>query len=63
MVASWLNTFVTTQRIHTPPMLMVTARANEPQLANVKQSGIDALTDKPFEPETLRKILSKLLSH
>ncbi|RUO43136.1 response regulator [Idiomarina aquatica] len=47
---------------HTP-MLMVTARANEPQLANVKQSGIDALTDKPFEPETLRKILSKLLSH
>ena len=47
---------------HTP-LLMVTARANEPQLANVKQSGVDALTDKPFEPDTLRKILSKLLSH
>ncbi|MGM0524761.1 MAG: response regulator [Pseudomonadota bacterium] len=47
---------------HTP-LLMVTARANEPQLANVKQSGIDALTDKPFEPATLKAILSKLLDH
>ncbi|RUO77938.1 response regulator [Idiomarina seosinensis] len=45
---------------HTP-LLMVTARANEPQLANVKQSGVDALTDKPFEPATLKAILSKLL--
>lgn len=50
-----------TAHSHTP-ILMVTARANEPQLANVKQSGVDALTDKPFEPETLRSILSKLLS-
>lgn len=47
---------------HTP-ILMVTARANEPQLANVKQSGIDALTDKPFEPATLKAMLAKLLNH
>ncbi|WP_404399605.1 response regulator [Idiomarina seosinensis] len=46
---------------HTP-ILMVTARANELQLANVKQSGVDALTDKPFEPETLKALISKLLS-
>lgn len=47
---------------HTP-ILMVTAQANEPQLANVKQSGIDALTDKPFEPATLKAMLAKLLNH
>ncbi|MGM0480954.1 MAG: response regulator [Pseudomonadota bacterium] len=46
---------------HTP-ILMVTARANELQLANVKQSGVDALTDKPFEPDTLKAIISKLLT-
>lgn len=46
---------------HTP-ILMVTARANEPQLANIKQSGIDALTDKPFEPATLRALIARLLN-
>jgi len=45
---------------HTP-VLMVTARANEPQLANVKQSGVDALTDKPFEPAAIRGLISRLL--
>lgn len=45
---------------HTP-VLMVTARANEPQLANVKQSGVDALTDKPFEPAIIRGLISRLL--
>ncbi|EKE84275.1 response regulator [Idiomarina xiamenensis] len=45
---------------HTP-ILMITARTDEPQLANIKQSGIDALTDKPFEPETLRRLLARLL--
>jgi len=45
------------------PILMVTARAHTPQLANIKQSGIDALTDKPFEPAQLRKLLARLLDH
>ncbi|RUO78877.1 two-component system response regulator [Idiomarina tyrosinivorans] len=45
---------------HTP-ILMVTARANAPQLANIKQSGIDALTDKPFEPAVLRQLLTRIL--
>ncbi|RUO65043.1 two-component system, chemotaxis family, response regulator CheY [Pseudidiomarina planktonica] len=43
------------------PILMVTARASSPQLANIKQSGVDALTDKPFEPATLRNLLARLL--
>lgn len=50
------------EHAHTP-LLMVTAQANEPQLANVKQSGVDALTDKPFEPDTLKTMVSKLLDH
>ncbi|PTB96167.1 hypothetical protein C9975_11820, partial [Thalassospira xiamenensis] len=45
------------------PVLMVTARATSPQLANIKQSGVDALTDKPFEPATLRDLLARLLDH
>lgn len=45
------------------PVLMVTARASSPQLANIKQSGVDALTDKPFEPATLRDLLARLLDH
>lgn len=45
------------------PILMVTARAHSPQLANIKQSGVDALTDKPFEPAALRSLLARLLNH
>ena len=45
---------------HTP-ILMVTAQANELQVTNIKQSGVDALTDKPFEPATLKKLLINLL--
>lgn len=45
------------------PILMVTARAESPQLANIKQSGVDALTDKPFEPAVLRDLLARLLDH
>ena len=46
--------------MHTP-ILMVTAQANELQVTNIKQSGVDALTDKPFEPATLKKLLINLL--
>ena len=43
------------------PVLMVTSEANESHLSNIAQSGVNALCDKPFEPETVRALLFKLL--
>lgn len=43
------------------PVLMVTSEANESHLSNIAQSGVNALCDKPFEPETVRQLLHNLL--
>ncbi len=45
------------------PILMVSARADELKLEQIEQSGVNALTDKPFEPETLRKVLASILEY
>ncbi|RDL42956.1 two-component system response regulator [Marinomonas piezotolerans] len=43
------------------PILMVASNADQPQLANVTQEGVDAICDKVFEPETLRRLLHNIL--
>lgn len=43
------------------PVLMVSSEANETHLANIEQSGVNAMCDKPFEPENVRRILYRLL--
>lgn len=43
------------------PVLMVTSEDSEAQLQNVSQSGINALSNKPFEPDGVRKLLSQIL--
>lgn len=43
------------------PVLMVTSEANEAHLSQVAQAGVNALTDKPFEPETVKRLLLQLL--
>lgn len=43
------------------PIMMVSARADELLLTQVEQSGVNALTDKPFEPEMLKQTLKQLL--
>lgn len=43
------------------PILMVSARADELQLQQIEQAGVNALTDKPFQPEILRRTLKQLL--
>jgi len=43
------------------PVLMVSSEANETHLSNIEQSGVNAMCDKPFEPENVRKILYNLL--
>lgn len=45
------------------PILMVTSESNETHLANIEQDGVNALCDKPFEPQLVKQILYKLLEH
>lgn len=43
------------------PILMVTSEANEAHLSNIEQSGVNAMCNKPFEPENVKRILFQLL--
>jgi two-component system chemotaxis response regulator CheY len=43
------------------PVLMVTSQANETHLSNIEQSGVNALCDKPFEPDMVKQLLYRLL--
>ncbi|RAU19791.1 two-component system response regulator [Nitrincola tibetensis] len=43
------------------PVLMVTSEASHTHLSNVAQSGVNAMLDKPFEPELVKKLLNRLL--
>lgn len=43
------------------PILMVTSEQNQTRLDQVQQAGISALLDKPFEPETIRATLYRVL--
>jgi two-component system chemotaxis response regulator CheY len=45
------------------PVLMVTSEANDTHLANIMQSGVNALCDKPFEPESVKRLIYQLLEH
>ena len=44
------------------PILMVTSEAYSSQLSGVKQSGVSAMCDKPFEPGEVKDLLRKILS-
>ena len=43
------------------PVLMVTSEAYSSQLAGVKQLGVSAMCDKPFEPGEVKNLLRKIL--
>jgi two-component system chemotaxis response regulator CheY len=45
------------------PILMVTSESKDTHLANIEQDGVNALCDKPFEPQLVKQILFKLLEH
>ncbi|WP_191603137.1 response regulator [Marinomonas algicola] len=44
------------------PVLMVSSESNESHLANIAQAGVDAICDKPFDPNTVRELLSNILN-
>jgi two-component system chemotaxis response regulator CheY len=43
------------------PILMVTSEASDTHLTNIAQSGVNALCDKPFEPELVKQLLHTIL--
>jgi len=45
------------------PILMVTSESKDTHLANIEQDGVNALCDKPFEPQLIKQLLFKLLEH
>ncbi|GAB3032530.1 response regulator [Bowmanella dokdonensis] len=45
------------------PIIMVTSEANSAHMANIQQTGVNALCDKPFESAEVRKMLMSLLGH
>lgn len=45
------------------PVLMVSSEANETHLSNIAQSGVDALVDKPFLPNEVKRLLYNLFGN
>ncbi|WP_237700496.1 response regulator [Methylophaga thiooxydans] len=43
------------------PILMATTENNQATLGNVRQAGVSAILDKPFEPQVIRDILYRML--
>ncbi|WP_299790416.1 response regulator [uncultured Shewanella sp.] len=43
------------------PILMVSSEANDTHLSNVSLAGVNALCDKPFEPQLVKQLLYQLL--
>ncbi len=44
------------------PILMVTSEASHSHLAGVKQSGVSAMCDKPFEPAMVKSLIKSILT-
>jgi len=43
------------------PILMATTENNQAKLGNVRQAGVSAIFDKPFEPQVIREMLYRIL--
>lgn len=44
------------------PILMFTSESNQNRLAAVQQAGVSAICDKPYEFETIRSLVQKMLT-
>lgn len=43
------------------PILMVTSESDESRLAAIEEAGVSGICDKPFEPNTVKSLLTKIL--
>ena len=50
------------QQVATVPILMVTSEQNQNRLAAIKQVGVSAILDKPFEPMAIKRLIVQLLN-
>ena len=41
---------------------MVSSESDERRLAGVREAGVSAICDKPFEPETVKQLLERILN-
>lgn len=44
------------------PILMVSSEHDESRLASVREAGVSAICDKPFEPATVKKLIERILN-
>ena len=47
----------------TVPVLMVTSEHNQQRLAAVERAGVSAICDKPFEQESIKRLLAEALAN
>lgn len=45
------------------PIIMVTSEQDETRLANVEHSGVSAICDKPFDPQSVREMLARVMRY
>lgn len=43
------------------PILMVTSEDNETRLSNVQKAGVSGICDKPFDPQTVKEMLYRVM--
>jgi two-component system chemotaxis response regulator CheY len=43
------------------PILMVSSESDESRLASVREAGVSAICDKPFEPNTVKQLIERIL--
>jgi two-component system chemotaxis response regulator CheY len=43
------------------PVMMVTSESNQGRLAAIEEAGVSGICDKPFEPNTVKALLAKIL--
>ena len=51
-----------TEQISPIPILMVTSERNQNRLAAIEKAGVSAVLDKPFEPQSIKRLIIQLLS-
>ena len=52
----------TPKTAHIPIIMVTSEAADSAKMSNIQQPGVNALSDKPFEPQEVRRMLSALLS-
>ena len=45
------------------PILMVTSETDQGRLAGIEEAGVSGICDKPFEPEFVKHLLNRILTH